>query len=129
VTTPTRTSNAARRRSRVRLAAALMLAIALAGCGAARSYRHGERAARDGQWDAAVEYYRRAVRDAPDRPEYRIALERAMRSAARFHAAEAAALAEAGELSAALEAYRRSYALDPSNGGRKLSNADYAVTS
>ena len=88
----------------------------LAGCGAARSYRHGERAARDGQWEAAVEYYRRAVRDAPDHPEYRIALERAMRSAARFHAVEAAALADAGELSAALEAYRRSYALDPSNG-------------
>lgn len=116
MTTPARNREAARWRSRVPVAAALTLAIVLAGCGATRSYRHGERAARDGQWDAAVEYYRRAVRDAPDRAEYRIALDRAMRSAARFHAAEAAALAEAGELSPALEAYRRSYALDPSNG-------------
>lgn len=56
------------------------------------------------------------MRDAPDRPEYRIALERALRSAARYHAAEAAGLEEAGELAAALDAYRRSYALDPSNG-------------
>lgn len=109
--------DAALRRIRARAVAVLALMVfALAGCGAARSYRDGARAARDGQWEAAVEYYRRAVRDAPDRPEYRIALERAMRSAARFHAAEAAALFEAGELSAALDAYRRSYALDPSNG-------------
>ena len=119
VTVPVRGAACTRTRTRTRarvVAALALTAFALVGCGAARSYRHGERAARDGQWEAAVEYYRRAVRDAPDRPEYRIALERAMRSAARFHAAEAAALVESGELSMALDAYRRSYALDPSNG-------------
>ena len=78
--------------------------------------RSGEAAARGGNWDAAVEYYRLAVQDAPDRPEYRIALERAMLAAARAHLAAARELEAAVDLSGALIEYRQSYALDPSNG-------------
>ena len=100
----------------VALLAALVLAGVLAGCAAGRAFRQGGEAARAGQWDAAVEYYRRALAAEPAQAEYRIALERAMREAARGHAAEAAAREAAGELSAALQAYRRSYALDASNG-------------
>lgn len=58
--------------------------------------RTAEAAQRGGNWDAAVENYRLAVQDAPGRPEYRIALERAMLPAARAH------LAAAGDLSGAL---------------------------
>ena len=49
------------------------------GLGAAgRAFGRGESAARAGDWDAAVEHYRRAVQEDPDSADYRIALERAM---------------------------------------------------
>lgn len=96
----------------------------ISGCAAGRAFRSGEAAARTGNWDAAVEYYRLAVQDAPDRPEYRIALERAMLNAARAHLAVARELEAAGDLSGALAEYRQSSALDPSNGeaGVKIAN-------
>lgn len=104
-----------RRRTTAVLATALIAASLLSGCAARRAFRAGEQAARTDRWDAAVEYYRRALDGDPDRPEYRIALERAMRRAALVHAAAAAGLEADGELSAALAAYRRAYAFDPSN--------------
>ena len=102
-------------RATAALAAALIATALLSGCVARRAFRAGEQAARTDQWDAAVEYYRRALDADPDRPEYRIALERAMRQAALMHAGDAATLEAGEELSAALAAYRRAYALDPSN--------------
>ena len=106
------------RNGRGRRGSAIVLACALlvSSCAAGRAFRSGEAAARGGNWDAAVEYYRLAVQDAPDRPEYRIALERAMLNAARAHLALARELEAAGDLSGALNEYRQSYALDPSNG-------------
>ena len=95
-----------------------------AGCAAGRAFRSGDAAAQGGNWDAAVEYYRLAVQDAPDRPEYRIALERAMLNAARAHFAAARDLEAAGDLSGALIEYRQSYALDPSNGEAGVSIAN-----
>ena len=86
------------------------------GCASGRAFREGAAAAAAGQWDAAVEHYRQAVEAEPDRPAYRIALERAMRRAAQAHAAEAAVLEAAGDTEGALQAWRRAYALDPSNG-------------
>ena len=102
----------------------LACALLVAGCAAGRAFRSGESAARGGDWDAAVEYYRLAVQDAPDRPEYRIALERAMRNAARAHLVAARELEAAGDLSGALTEYRQAYALDPSNGeaGVRIAN-------
>ena len=58
------------------LAALVFLALIATGCGAARTFGRAESAARAGDWDAAVEYYRRAVQEAPDRSDYKIALER-----------------------------------------------------
>ena len=98
------------------VAVVLSAALLAAGCAAGRAFQQGAEAARAGQWDAAVEYYRRAVADDPDRPESRIALERAMREASRAHAVAAAAREAAGDLHGALHAWRRAYALDPSNG-------------
>lgn len=94
--------------TRARSVAAVVLAslLLVAGCAAGRAFRSGEAAARGGNWDAAVEYYRMAVREAPDRAEYRIALERAMRRAARAHLTAARELEAAGELSGALAEYR-----------------------
>ena len=63
-------------------AVALVLAlVVVAGCGASRSYRRGQQAANAQQFDEAVEHYRQALQGAPDKPEYKIALERAMQAA------------------------------------------------
>ena len=94
----------------------LACALLVAGCAAGRAFRSGEAAARGGNWDAAVEYYRLALQDEPDRPEFRIALERAMLTAARAHLTAARELQSAGDLAGALIEYRQAYALDPSNG-------------
>jgi type II secretory pathway component GspD/PulD (secretin) len=96
----------------------LALSIALAlltGCAAGRAFRRGEERARVADWDAAVTYYREAVQADPDKPEYRIALERAMLNASRVHYDNARQLETKDQLDAALAEYRRTIEYDPSN--------------
>jgi general secretion pathway protein D len=86
-----------------------------AGCAASRAFGRGESAARDGNWDNAVEHYRTAIQKDPNNPEYRIAYERAMISASQGHL-EAARIAEVrGQLDEALREYRRASEFDPPN--------------
>ncbi|MGE0042972.1 MAG: tetratricopeptide repeat protein, partial [Vicinamibacterales bacterium] len=94
---------------------AIGLAIVMAGCAASRAFSRGENAARAGDWDSAVEYYRQALLDQPDKPEYKIALERATAAAASVHADRGRAAEEAGRLDEALREYRRSLEFDPTN--------------
>ena len=96
------------------LAAALVVAVA-AGCGASRTFRRAEELALQQQWDEAVEYYRQALQESPDTPEYKIALERAMQSAALVHAQQARTLEAQGQLDEALREYRKASEFDPSN--------------
>src|SRR5688572_6171247 len=91
------------------------LAIALAACAVSRSFARGEVAARAGDWDAAVEYYRQAVQDDPDRAEYKIALERATFAASAGHADRARRAEAEGRLDEALREYRRASELDGTN--------------
>lgn len=101
--------------TRVRaVVAVLLLAVLVAGC-ASRSYRRGEAAARAGDWDAAVEHYRRAVQERPDRADIKIALERAMISASQQHLEQARILEARGQLEDALREYRRASSYDPPN--------------
>jgi general secretion pathway protein D len=101
---------------RLTTVSALVLALALlTGCAAGRAFRRGEDRARVGDWDAAVTYYRTAVQADPDKPEYRIALERAMLNASRFHFDNARALEAKDQLDAALLEYRRTVEFDPGN--------------
>lgn len=93
----------------------IALALAATGCGAARSYGRAENAARAGDWDAAVEYYRRAVQQAPERTDYKIALERAMINASHQHLNQAQLAEARGELDEALREYRRASDFDPPN--------------
>ncbi len=102
-----------------KLVALALLAATLAGCAAAMAYRRGYDAAQRRDWDAAVGYYRQAVQDDPDKPEYRIALERAMIQAALAHASAAKEFEAKGELDAALREYRRASEYEPAN--RQLS--------
>jgi general secretion pathway protein D len=92
-----------------------LVGVTLAGCAAAMSYRRGFEAAQRRDWDAAVGHYRQAVQEDPDKPEYRIALERAMIEAALIHAAAAKDFEEKGELDAALREYRRASEYEPAN--------------
>ena len=102
--------------TRVRLFALLLcLGVLAAGCGASRSFGNGESAARAGDWDTAVEHYRRAVQQSPDNAEYKIALERAMLTASQQHL-DAARIAEVrGIVDEALREYRRASEFDPPN--------------
>ena len=75
-------------RGRTHVAAALaavLLAIAVSGCATSRTFRRGEEFARAGDWDSAAAYYTRALQENPDRPDYKIALERAMQAASNAH--------------------------------------------
>jgi tetratricopeptide (TPR) repeat protein len=91
------------------------LAIVMAACAASRAFTRGERAARAGDWDSAVEYYRQAMQDNPDRPEYKIALERATFTASGIHADRARKAEEEGRLDEALREYRKASELDATN--------------
>ncbi len=97
-------------------AVAVVLAlVVVAGCGASRSYRRGQQASNAQQFDEAVEYYRQALQSAPDKPEYKIALERAMQVAATFHVQRGRAFEAEGRPDEALREYRQAAEYDPSN--------------
>ena len=99
----------------LRIAALIVIASLAAGCAAGRAFGRGEDAARAGDWETAVDHYRRAVDKDPNNAEYRIALERAMISASQVHL-DAARVAEArGQLEDALREYRRASEFDPPN--------------
>ena len=100
---------------RMKLIVVMALALAAAGCGASRSYNRAENSARQGDWDGAVEYYRRAVQQSPERSDYKIALERAMINASHQHLNQAQLAEARGELEEALREYRRASDFDPPN--------------
>ncbi len=85
------------------------------GC-ATGAYQQGERAARIGDWDAAVASYRRALQEEPGRADVRIALERTKLRAVWGHLDSARDLEARDELTAALAEYREALTYAPSNG-------------
>jgi type II secretory pathway component GspD/PulD (secretin) len=92
-----------------------VIAALLTGCGASRTYARGERAARAGNWDLAVEQYRQAFQEEPDNVEYRVALERAMLNASAAHLEQARLFEARNQLGDALREYRRASEYDPPN--------------
>ena len=98
-----------------KLVALALLAATLGGCAAAMAYKKGFDAAQRRDWDAAVAHYRQAVQDDPDKPEYRIALERAMVEAALIHVFAGKEFEAKGEIDAALREYKRASEYEPSN--------------
>jgi general secretion pathway protein D len=99
----------------LKLSVLLLVAVTVSACAAGRAYMRGERASSAGDWDAAVEYYRQAVQDDPDRAEYKIAYERAMLNASVYHTDLARKAEAEGRLDDALREYRRASELDVSN--------------
>ena len=98
-----------------KLVALALIAATLSGCAAAMSYRKGFEAGQRRDWDAAVAHYRQAVQEDPDKPEYRIALERASMEAALIHAFAGKEFEAKGELDAALREFKRASEYEPSN--------------
>ena len=99
-----------------RLVPVALLAAVLTGCAAgASAYKKGYTAAKVHDWDTAVAHFRTAVQDDPDKPEYQIALERAMMEAALMHASAGKDFEAQGQLDAALREYHRASEYDPSN--------------
>jgi general secretion pathway protein D len=96
-----------------------LAAIVAAGCATGRAFSRGEEAGRAGDWEAAVGFYRQALDDDPDRPDYKIALERAMLQASAMFAERGRQFEESGQLEEALRAYRKAQEFEPSN--RQLS--------
>jgi type II secretory pathway component GspD/PulD (secretin) len=98
-----------------RVVVVIVLAAVAAGCGASRSFGRGDAAARLGNWDVAVEHYRRAVQQEPNRTDYKIALERAMINASNQHLDNARVLEVRGNLDEALREYRLAGEFNPTN--------------
>ncbi len=93
----------------------VVVSVALAAGCAARASTRGERAARLGAWDQAVEHFSQALDKDPQRADYRIALVRAKLNASRAHIDAARALEAVDQLPAAVTEYRQAHEYDPSN--------------
>lgn len=99
-----------------RLGICLALAAALAsGCATGRAYVHGQDAAKAGEWDTAVAYYRDALKSSPNRVDVRVALQRAVQAATSAHMLRASQLEAQNQLPGALAEYRAASEVDPAN--------------
>jgi type II secretory pathway component GspD/PulD (secretin) len=98
-----------------KLTSVILLAAVLSGCAAGRAFRRGEQSSLRGDWDEAVVYLRDAVQKAPDRADYRIALDRAMLNASSVHVNLARDLEAKDQLDAALLEWKKVTEYDPAN--------------
>jgi general secretion pathway protein D len=94
---------------------ALALGVMGGGCAAGKAFGRAEQAMHDGKLDEAVAAYRQASQAAPDKPEYQIALQRAMQSASRAHLEKAKDFEKGEQLEAALGEYKQASEYDPGN--------------
>src|SRR5215471_17604956 len=92
---------------RRKLAGLIVLVLVGSGCAASRAFRHGQEAARVGDWDGAIKYFTKAVQENPDNGEYRIHLKRAQDEAYHEHLEHARELERRDDLEPALAEYRK----------------------
>ena len=106
-----------------------LAAVIAAGCATGRAFARGEAAGRAGDWEAAVGFYRQALENDPDRPDYQIALERARLAAAAMYTERGRQFEEAGQIEEALRAYRKAQEFEPSNRqlGAKAAELDRTI--
>lgn len=102
------------KRSRV-VVFALAVMLTATACATGRAVRSADQAARRGDWDTAVAYYREALSKQPNNVQLRIALGRATRAASEAHQARARELEAQDQLAGAMAEYRLAADLDPTN--------------
>ena len=94
----------------------MIIILVFLGCTVlSRNYKLGTQAAVSKDWEAAIEYYERAVLEDPDNSIYRLALLRAKLAASFSHLQDARRLAFQGKKEEALTEYERALSYDPSN--------------
>lgn len=97
-------------------AALIMIMGALWGCAVlSRSYKQGNAAEINKQWEEAIKYYEKAALENPKEVVYRLALMRAKTSAGLFCVQQARVLAEQGKKEEAVSEYRKALSYDPLN--------------
>jgi len=97
-------------------AALIMIMGALWGCAVlSRSYKQGNEAEINKQWEEAVKYYEKAALENPREAVYRLALMRAKTSAGLFHVQQARILAGQGKKEEAVSEYLKALSYDPQN--------------
>jgi len=79
-------------------------------------YQLGYEASLNKEWDKAVEYFEKAVRENPKNSVYRIALAKAKIEACNYHLVRARKKASLGRKDEALEEYKKALSYDPLNG-------------
>jgi general secretion pathway protein D len=97
----------------------IAVGVALAGCpkhgNGNQNYKAGEKAADLKDYDAAVDYYGKALAADPHNPFYRIKLNDARFEAGQIHLHQGLKLREKGDLQGAISEFQRAEILDPSS--------------
>ena len=99
----------------------LLILIFLAGCAVSESYKTGQELSNVNRWEEAIGYFETALKESPDKQEYKDALLEAKQKVAKIHYEKAkSALAKAPEQNVpALEQISKesglAYNLDPNN--------------
>ena len=95
----------------------IFVGLALAGCpkNAKQDYKAGEKALDLKDYDAAVDYYSKALAADPKNPFYRIKLNEARFEAGELHLHRGIKLREKGDLQGAVSELQRAQVLDPSS--------------
>jgi general secretion pathway protein D len=101
--------------NRQRVVAIGVTLILISGCATGRQIRSGQQAAKAGEWDAAVAFYRAALARDPNRIDVKISLQRATVAASAEHMVRAKELEAQEQWSAAAAEYRLAADLDPAN--------------
>jgi len=96
----------------------IFIGIALAGCPkkkANQDFKAGEQAYDLKDYDAAVDYYSKALQAQPNNAAYRIKLNYSRFEAGQLHIHQGVKLREKGDLQAAISEFQRATILDPSS--------------
>jgi general secretion pathway protein D len=103
------------RRRAARAIAIGLVALGLSACATGRAVRSGDAAAKRGDWDTAVAYYRDALGRDPSRIDVKMSLQEAQSAASAAHLKRARDLEAQDQLSGAAAEYRLVADLDPAN--------------
>ena len=107
----------ARMRRRGQIFLWIIVAVALAGCPkkGTQDFKSGEKALDLKDYDAAVDYYSKALQAEPNNAAFRIKLNQSRFEAGQFHIHEGVKLREKGDIQGAISQFQRATILDPSS--------------